>query len=731
MQFLASTMLYGAAAVSIPLALHFFYRARHTPLPWGPMKFLKEAIEQTSRRLKFQEIILLILRCLAIILLALAIARPASESASRSNRGDAVDAVFVIDNSFSMGARVGEKEKTRLDHAKESAIAVIATLPANSSVQVYSCSDRAKLVGPTQKLNMDQARHVIGTIQLTSMSSDLYPGLNEALAMAKAGTASAKEIYVFTDMQKEAVQRQEGAVRAKCEEIKAAANLVFIRCGDVSKRLLNVAVEDVTWHTESIPHTGPGVPFVVTLRNYGSEPVKSVKVSLEIDGKPVESTAREIEIVEADQTAPVTFTGSLEKPGVSVIAVRITEPEGLPGDNVFYKTILVRDKVRVLLVNGTPKPENPTGSGDHFIRTALNPAKIPNYYIESETVPANEVGPKDLDDKDIVYLLNAPIRDADPIAGMSADFLAALDKFVKNGGGLVIGCGDLVNGDLYDKTLGSTGTKLLPFDLSNTRSATETSPFHPAADTVEEASFLGRFRLSPYAQSLQGVSIFRMFGVTEAGASGRVLVRTTSGLPYITSKVVGAGEVILITGSLDESWGNFSSDPGSFQVPLAIFTVTHLTGRKVAGGSVVAGNPLVYYPPPEAGLAFELVHPDKQLPRTKLTAVEAGGKRTVTTPETDLAGIYRIVPAGKANESGPVFTVNPDIRESKSLVVASDDDLAGWLGFRPSIIQAGAGTDSAVTQLRTRSEWTEYALVLLLVLLVAETTWAWVCGRSW
>ncbi|MCE9563635.1 MAG: BatA domain-containing protein [Planctomycetes bacterium] len=734
MQFLAPMMLAGAAAVSVPLILHFFYRARHTPLPWGPMRFLKEAIEQTSRRLKFQEIILLILRCLAIILLALAIARPGSENVSRSSRGDAVDAVFVIDNSYSMGARVGDKEKTRLDHAKEAAIAVIATLPANSSVQVFSCSDRAKLVGPTQKLNMDQARSAIGSIQITSLSSDLLPGLSEALAMAKSGTASAKEIYVFTDMQKEAFQRQEGAVRAKCEEIKAAANLVFIRCGDVSKRLLNVAVEDVTWHTESIPHTGPGVPFVVTLRNYGSDPVKSVNVFLEIDGKPVEKEPRVVDVVEADQTSPVTFTGTLEKAGVSVISVRITESEGLPGDNVFYKTILVRDKVRVLLVNGTPKPENPTGSGDHFIRTALNPAKIQQYYIETETVPANEAGPKDLDGKDIVYLLNAPIRnrEVDPIAGMSMEFLGELDKFVKSGGGLVIGCGDNVNGELYDKTLGSGGSKLLPFDLATTRSATETSPFHPAADTVEEASFLGRFRLSPYAQSLQGVSLFRMFGVTEAGASGRVLVRTTSGLPYITSKVVGTGEVILITGSLDESWGNFSSDPGSFQVPLAIFTVTHLTGRKVAGGSVTAGNPLVYYPPPEAGTTFELVYPDKQLPRLKLTAVEGDGKRTVTAPETELAGIYHIVPLGKSpDRTSATFIVNPDIRESKSLATTTDDDLAGWLGFRPSIIQAGAGTDSAVTQLRTRSEWTEYVLVLLLVLLVAETTWAWVCGRSW
>ncbi|MBA4188182.1 MAG: hypothetical protein C0467_09210 [Planctomycetaceae bacterium] len=732
MQFLAPTMLAGAAAISIPLALHFFYRARHTPLPWGPMRFLKEAIEQTSRRLKFQELILLLLRCLAIILIALAIARPGSENAALSNRGDAVDAVLVIDTSFSMGARDGEK--TRLERAKEAALAVIDTLPANSSVQVFSCSDRATLLGPIQKLNMDQAKQVIGTIQITSLSSDLLPGLAEALTTAKSGTASAKEVYVFTDMQKEAFERQQGGVRAKCEEIKAAGNLVFIRCGDINRKLLNVAVEDVTWHTESIPHTRTRIPFVITLKNTGVEPVKGLKVSLELDGKAVEKDAVQIDQIDPDQTFPVTLTGSLEKAGVSVVGVRI-ENNDLPGDDVFFKTILVRDKVRVLLVNGTPKPENPTGSGDHFVRTALNPGKIPDYYIESESVAANEASPKNLDGTDIVYLLNASIRDTDPIAGMSADFLAELDKFVKNGGGLVISCGDQVSSDLYNKTFGSAGTKVLPFDLATILNATETSPFHPAADSVEEASFLSKFRVSPYSQSLQAVSLFRMFSVTEAGANGRVLVRTTSGLPYITSKVVGAGEVIMITSSLDESWGNFSSDPGSFQVPLAVFTVTHLTSRKVAGGTSTAGNPLVYYPPAEAGSVFEVVMPappkDKLRPRVKLEALDVGGKRTVTATDTQLAGIYHIVPVGKGDDSGPVFTVNPDLRESVKLASATDDDVESWLGFRPAIVQAGAGTDSAVTQLRTRSEWTEYVLVALLVLLVAEAAWAWVCGRAW
>src|SRR6187402_140509 len=128
MTFLAPIMLVGAAAVTIPLGLHFFYRARYRPLPWAPMEFLKEAIEQTSRRLKFQEWILLALRCLALILLALALARPGTQFAGSAGRGESIDAVIVIDTSYSMGAQDGDK--TRLERAKEAALAIIDSLPA-------------------------------------------------------------------------------------------------------------------------------------------------------------------------------------------------------------------------------------------------------------------------------------------------------------------------------------------------------------------------------------------------------------------------------------------------------------------------------------------------------------------------------------------------------------------------------------------------------------------------
>src|SRR5436305_7474347 len=107
MTFLAPIMLFGAAAAAIPIAIHLFFRTRYRIVPWAAMKFLLTSIEQTSRRLRFQEILLLILRCLVLAMLAFAMARPMFSSARGTGRGDAVDAVFMMDVSYSMGARDG------------------------------------------------------------------------------------------------------------------------------------------------------------------------------------------------------------------------------------------------------------------------------------------------------------------------------------------------------------------------------------------------------------------------------------------------------------------------------------------------------------------------------------------------------------------------------------------------------------------------------------------------
>ena len=41
------------------------------------------------------------------------------------------------------------------------------------------------------------------------------------------------------------------------------------------------------------------------------------------------------------------------------------------------------------------------------------------------------------------------------------------------------------------------------------------------------------------------------------------------------------------------------------------------------------------------------------------------------------------------------------------------------------------GTQAAVDNQRLKSEWTVYVLVALLLFLVVESVWAWVCGKAW
>ena len=65
--------------------------------------------------------------------------------------------------------------------------------------------------------------------------------------------------------------------------------------------------------------------------------------------------------------------------------------------------------------------------------------------------------------RDIVYLLNAAARTDNPLEGMSPGVRHQARRVrPKAGGGLVIGCGDAVNTDAYNRVLGGARAGLLP-----------------------------------------------------------------------------------------------------------------------------------------------------------------------------------------------------------------------------------------------------------------------------
>lgn len=76
MQFVEPFLLWGALAVSIPVAIHFWHQKQGKPLPWAATQWLIEKQQQQSRGLRLDNILLLICRCLLLIVLAILVAQP-------------------------------------------------------------------------------------------------------------------------------------------------------------------------------------------------------------------------------------------------------------------------------------------------------------------------------------------------------------------------------------------------------------------------------------------------------------------------------------------------------------------------------------------------------------------------------------------------------------------------------------------------------------------------------
>src|SRR5947209_10287843 len=112
----------GLAAVSIPILIHLLNRRRFKVVKWAAMEYLLQAMRKNRRRLKFEQWLLLAVRCALVALVGLALARPLgcenNTLASLAGQRNGLH-VFVIDNSYSMSYEAERPgAKTHLDQAK-------------------------------------------------------------------------------------------------------------------------------------------------------------------------------------------------------------------------------------------------------------------------------------------------------------------------------------------------------------------------------------------------------------------------------------------------------------------------------------------------------------------------------------------------------------------------------------------------------------------------------------
>src|SRR5438552_1129513 len=117
----------GALLAALPIIIHILNRRRYKIVPWAAMEYLLAAMKKNRRRLKFEQWLLLVTRCLVLALLGMALARPMMcEKAASAIGGRSGLTVIVLDNSYSMAYAGGRADApTHLAQAKKIAKGLI------------------------------------------------------------------------------------------------------------------------------------------------------------------------------------------------------------------------------------------------------------------------------------------------------------------------------------------------------------------------------------------------------------------------------------------------------------------------------------------------------------------------------------------------------------------------------------------------------------------------------
>src|SRR5262249_6518019 len=141
-----------------------------------------------------------------------------------------------------------EGGETRMEKAKAAANKILDSLPPSSTVQIIAGADRVS-TKPHLTTNFDHARHTIDALEVSDLSTDLLPCVQETYEALGRGHSPNKEVYVFSDMQKLGWKQQPSALQTSFDKIRNHSSkptrVVFVHCHNSERKLRNATITGI------------------------------------------------------------------------------------------------------------------------------------------------------------------------------------------------------------------------------------------------------------------------------------------------------------------------------------------------------------------------------------------------------------------------------------------------------------------------------------------------------
>jgi len=715
LSFLNPMLLWGLALASIPLIIHLLFRRKFRRVDWAPMRYLKLSIQRNRQRIRLEQLLLLLLRTLAIMLLFFLVARPllhASGMGSWLSGRSRASQILVVDDSLSMGYL--DAGRSALDRAQDLAASVIAAVGAQDHFTLLAASQpRAPLVREVELSDTKEAIKLVRSLRATDCFVSWEAVLAGVDELLETSTYPMREVTIVTDL------RQAGWERDLAElGNRWAAGHVRLRVFDVgSQKTENVEVVRVEQIDPVVLVSNPA-RWEATVRNATGRDLEGADANFFVDGKP---SLLRLPSIPPGETGRVPLLATFQEPGTHHVAFQLAA-DALHGDDGAAAVVQAIDTLHVVMVDGDPSSEPLTGEVD-FLALAFSLGATDADSFRVEVVPDGQWDWLSTARPHLVVLAN--------VASLTAAYADRLTKLVESGVGLMIFPGDQVDPDNYNQVLYRGGKGLLPGAIESVEDA-ELSGLVLDGEPTGPLAVLAQ--LNPAVLSRVKVRKFLRLGLPADAKGVRVLARWNdpAGSPAAVEKAVGRGQVLLWTVTADKGWSDWPSDPtyvlamreaakglvrdGAREQTLVAGETLR---RPVAATHDISGaeieKPGFDRPQP---LSVE-ISPPRQTPPTK----------ALVDTDTRMAGLYRL--RWQDAQAGPgtdLTAVNADVRESALARLASDELGKKWGAIVPEIIAANADGDAPVS-VEGQEIWRNLAIGLM-GLLVAEGCFATWAGRQ-
>ncbi|MHC4695510.1 MAG: VWA domain-containing protein [Planctomycetota bacterium] len=614
----------------IPIVVHLIARRRYRPVVWAAMPFLMAAKGRSRRRVWLEQWLVMFMRMAVVILMGLAIARPYVPSLPflpvRSTR---MHRVVLIDNSLSMNAR-SEDGQTRFSLARQYAEQLVASFPRTDGVSLVTLAHPATAVIAREAYDQRFVRDRLVAIEPTQRAADTVGGLARSCEILDASETPAgnRAVYVISDLPCRAWigegcekgfshQRlsgraeARGSVDASMPTMRAARRLAdaladpavdfnLVRVAPDSSE--NVAVTGLTSDSTLAAVSLP-VRLVAEVTNFGASSARNLILQVRSDERIIRREPLPLIGPGGSATAGVPHVFST--PGTHSVEAKVIAASGdlLEEDNARYLSIDVRETIPVLLVDGRPGTTLLGGQAG-YLATALAPKvsahqsewalpevvqRPQSTLVETKVISVPEVEGEVLGDYDVVALCN--------VQRLSEAQWQYLERFVSQGGGLVVFGGDLLSAENYNRFGYTDGAGLLPCRWGEI--PVSSRPGEPASEDESYTAF------SPHALTHPIVAEFaehadsglflaridRHLSVEVDPGRGEVVLRYTDDEPALVASAFGQGRVVVCTTTANMDWTNLPAK-GDY-VSLMLNTVAHVSGRHGQHRNVLVGQSII------------------------------------------------------------------------------------------------------------------------------------------